>query len=189
MREVIQAGDGTWDGSLCGVPRGGSLEAAAVPRVGRSPLAQWEDGRRVRKTLVPPQGGIKTPYVPGINRCSCGVTPFAVPSLPPRTRSSSIAGADSPYSWGRPQRGSPSRPDGVAGAFGEGVVCRAGPNSAWSQKPLSCRDPAHVRCHSFAEAFVMQLPLFWKQEGKEALKFFLTWVGFVFMYIFSPCDG
>lgn len=38
MREVIQARDE--DGALCGVPQGGSLEAAAVPRAGRSPLAQ-----------------------------------------------------------------------------------------------------------------------------------------------------
>lgn len=36
MRDVIQAGNG----ALCGVPRGGSLEAAAVPRASRSPLAQ-----------------------------------------------------------------------------------------------------------------------------------------------------
>lgn len=137
--------------------------------------------------LVPPQGGIKTPYVPGLNRCSCGVTPFAVPSLPPHTRSTSITGTDSHYSWGCPQQGSPSRPDGRAGAFGEGVACRAGPDSARSQKPLSCCDPAHVCCHSFAEAFVMQLPLFWEQEGKEALKFSLTQMGFVFMYFF-PYD-
>lgn len=92
---------------------------------------------------------------------------------------------DSPYSRGRPQRGWLSWPAGTAGAFGERVVCRVGPDSTWSQEPLSRWDPAHVPCHSFAEAFVMQLPLFWEQEGKEALKFSLTLAGFSFLFFFA----
>lgn len=74
----------------------------------------------------------------------------------------------------------------MAGGFGEGVVRRVGLDGARSQKPPSRCDPAHVRCHSFAEAFVMQLPLFWEQEGKEALKFSLTLAGVFFFHVFLP---
>ena len=158
---------------------------SSCPQSRSQPPCTIRGWQKVRKTLVPPQGRIKTPYVLGLNRCSCGVTPFAVPSLLPCTCSASITGTDSPYSWGRPQQGPLSWPAVTAGAFGEGVVQRVGLDSTWSQKPLSCCDPAHVRCHSFAEAFVMQLPLFWEREGKEALKFSLA--GFSF-HIFLPCD-
>lgn len=163
------------------------LRGSSCPQSPSQPPRTIRGWQKVRKTLVPPQGRIKTPYVPGLDRCSCGVTPFAVPSLPPCTCRASITGADSPYSPGCPRRGVPSRPVVTPGAFGEGAGRRVGLDSVWSPKPCSRRDPAHVRCHSFAEAFVMQLPLFWEQEGKEALKFSLTLSGFSFQ-IFLPCD-
>lgn len=141
----------------------------------------------MRKTLVPPQGGTKAPYVLGLNRCSCGVTPFAVPSLPPCTCGASIAGADSPYSWGHPQQGSPSQPTGTAGAFGEGVVCRAGPDSTWSQKPLSRCAPAHVRLLSFlCRDFCYASTFILGTGGKRGFKilFNSSWV--FFHIIFCP---
>lgn len=73
MSEVVQAGDG--DRALCGAPKGGS----SCPQSQSRPPRTIEGWQKVRKTLVPPQGGIKAPYVPGPSRCSCGVTPVLSP--------------------------------------------------------------------------------------------------------------
>jgi len=78
----MQAGDGDRDGALCGVPEEAAQRQQLSPGLAAAPrtIGGWQ---KVRNALVSPQGGIKAPYVPGLNRCSRGVTPVAIPSLPP----------------------------------------------------------------------------------------------------------
>lgn len=180
-------------------------EAAQRQQLSPEPVAAPSHNRgwqKVRKTLVPPQGGIKAPYVPGPNRCSCGLTPFAVPSLPPSPRSISITGTDSSHSRGHPQHlhhrhrqlplagTSPARVAVGApqhgGSSGEGALSSAAPDNAWRQKPFSHRTRLlSFHCRRFCHAITFILGT----GGKRGFKilFMASWVllpGFFSL----PCD-
>lgn len=134
----------------------------------------------MRKTLVPPQGRIKTPYVPGLNRCSCGVTPFAVPSLPPCTCRASITGTDSPYSPGCPwARGAVTARCHARSFWGRGWAQGWTGQRVKSKTPLlpwSCTRPLSFLCRGFCYAITFILGT----GGKRGFKILLnsSWVFF-----------
>lgn len=73
---VTQAGD-TGTGPFVASPKEAALRQQLSPEPLTAPctMGGWQ---KVGKALVPPQGGIKAPYVQGLNRCSCGASPLVV---------------------------------------------------------------------------------------------------------------
>lgn len=150
-------------------------------------IGGWQ---KVRKMLVPAQGRIKTPYVLGLNRCSCRVTPFVVPSLPPCICSASITGTDSPYSQdvscgSEDHRHSPLPWLEILGkrlCTGLDRTARGVKNS--SPAVILHRSTVIPFLRDFCYAIILTLS---EQKRKEALKFPVTLAELPF-HNFLPCD-
>lgn len=106
-------------------------EAAQSLQLSPEPVSAPSDNRgwqKARRTLVPPQGGIKAPYVPGPNRCSCGVTPALSPPCHLPVAASPSAALTAPIHRDIPSQGRCRSPSGALGRGCDSVRC---------QKPFS----------------------------------------------------
>lgn len=120
---LIDEGSGSgrgWGQSPLWRPQRRQLRGSSCPQSRSQPprtIAGWQ---KVRKTLVPPQGGIKAPYVPGPSRCSCGVTPAPSPPL----AASPSAALTAPIHRDIPSQGGCRSPPGALGKEGRGCEQR-----------------------------------------------------------------